>query len=151
MTKDASLALMLVMLVASPAAGQAAQAANRLPSVSLPAELDRVLRDYERHWAAGDAAGLAGLFVADGFVLQPGRNPVHGRAAIAEAYRGAGGGPLALRALAYATDGTVGYIIGGYASAPGDPDMGKFTLVLRRGPGGAWQIVSDMDNGNPAR
>jgi len=43
----------------------------------------------------------------------------------------------------------VGYIIGAYAIEPGNPDIGKFTLVLHRAPGGPWQIVSDMDNPNP--
>src|SRR5215217_3265749 len=102
-----------------------------LPSVELPSELDRVLRDYERGWRAGDAAGLAGLFAEDGFVLQGGRPPVRGRAAIQSAYTGQAGGPLRLRALAYATADTVGYVLGayGYGDTPGD--IGKFTLTLR--------------------
>lgn len=146
------LLLVLALVVAGRSTKSAAQAPPPpLPSVTLPADLDRVLRDYERHWVAGDAAGLAALFAEDGFVLQPGRPPVRGRANIAEAYRGAGGGPLALRALAFATDGSVGYILGAYAAAPGNPDIGKFTLVLRRTGGGPWQIVSDMDNGNQGR
>ena len=148
--KDGLLALMLAVVVASPATGQLTGAAPRLPSVTLPAELERVLRDYEREWSARNPEGLAALFTDDGFVLQPGRAPVRGRAAIAEAYRGSGG-PLALRALAYATADTVGYIIGGYAVGTGEPDIGKFTLTLRRSPGGPWRIASDMDNGNPAR
>ena len=126
--------------------------AVQLPSVELPPELDRVLRDYERGWRAGDAGGLAGLFAEDGFVLQGGRPSVRGRAAIQSAYTGQAGGPLRLRALAYATADTVGYIIGayGYGDAPGD--MGKFTLTLRRSPEGKWLIYSDMDNGSqPAR
>jgi len=58
------------------------------------------------------------------------------------------GDPLALRALAYATSGPTGYIIGAYGLARGEPDVGKFTLTLRRGGDGRWLIVSDMDNGN---
>ncbi|MEE8218925.1 MAG: DUF4440 domain-containing protein, partial [Vicinamibacteria bacterium] len=58
------------------------------------------------------------------------------------------GGPLALRALAYATEGGVGYIIGAYARRRGEPDVGKFTLTLRRDGEGRWLIMSDMDNGN---
>ena len=122
-------------------------AAPPLPSVALPPDLDRVLRDYEREWRARSAEGLAGLFREDGFVLQPGRLPVRGKEGIVAAYTGAGG-PLALRAFAYATADTVGYIIGGFASAPDAPDMGKFILLLRRAPGGAWKIAADMDNGN---
>ena len=122
-----------------------------LPSVELPRELDRVLRDYEREWMARSAAGLAALFVEDGFVLQGGRPPVRGRAGITEAYQRSGGGPLALRALAYATADSVGYIIGTYSSAPGAPDIGKFILALRRERGGPWRIAADMDNGNSRR
>ena len=34
----------------------------------------------------------------------------------------------------------------------GRPDVGKFTLTLRKGADGRWLIFSDMDNGNrPSR
>lgn len=121
-----------------------------LPSVTLPPELDRVLRDYEREWQTRSASGLAALFVEDGFVLQGGRPPVRGRAGITRAYQRAGG-PLVLRALAFATADTVGYIIGAYASNSGAPDIGKFILALRRERGGGWRIAADMDNGNSGR
>ena len=142
-------AVALGLAVLAPTAVRAQPAANRpaLPSVSLPPGLDRVLRDYERHWQARNPEALADQFVADGFVLQAGRLPVRGRAAIIEAYRGSGG-PLALRALAYATADTVGYIIGAYASTKGGEDIGKFILAIRREPGGPWRIAADMDNGN---
>ena len=148
-------ALATSLLVIAPAAeshAQAAPAPPELPSVTLSPELDRVLRDYEAAWRRGDAAGLAVLFTEDGFVLQGGRAPVRGRAAIRTAYAGQGGGALRLRALAAATADTVGYIIGayGYGDAPGE--QGKFTLTLRRGPSGRWLIFSDMDNASrPAR
>ena len=87
------------------------------------------------------------LFAEDGFVLQRHKPPVRGRAGIEKAYGGAGG-PLVLRALAYATEGSVGYIIGAYAAREGEPDDGKFTLTLRKGADGKWLIMSDMDNGN---
>ena len=119
------------------------------PSVELPPELDRVLRDYEAAWGRQDAAGLAALFTEDGFVLSPGSPPVRGREDITRHYEGKGG-PLALRAMAYATDGELGYIIGGYAGTEGAPDSGKFTLTLRR-VDGRWLIASDMDNGNARR
>ncbi len=100
----------------SPANAQSpATGAPPLPSVSLPAELDRVLRDYEVAWKSGDAVKVAALFSLDGFVLQNGRGPVRGRDAIAKAYAGQAGGELRLRALAYATSDTVGYILGAYS------------------------------------
>ena len=72
--------------------------------------------------------------------------PAPGRA-IQKHYAGQGG-PLALRALAFAAEGSVGYIIGGFARQKGGPDIGKFTLTLRKGGEGRWLIMSDMDNGN---
>ncbi|HJR66535.1 MAG TPA: DUF4440 domain-containing protein [Gemmatimonadaceae bacterium] len=118
-----------------------------LPSVELPADLARVLTDYETEWRKGGAA-VAQLFAEDGFVLSGGRPPIKGRAAIAAHYGSGGGGPLSLRAIAYAKEGSVGYIIGGYTMERGTPDIGKFTLTLRKRPDGRWMIVSDMDNQN---
>jgi uncharacterized protein (TIGR02246 family) len=128
------------------AQGNPQQVSTPLPSLTLPAELDRVLRDYERAWRAGDAASLSTLFAEDGFVLQGGRAPVRGRAAIQAAYTGRSSGPLRLRALAYAAADTIGYIIGAYGYGDSPSDMGKFTLTLRRARNGPWLIVSDMDN-----
>ena len=128
-------------------AQEPAPAASALPSVALPPELARVLTDYEKAWQARDATALAALFAEDGFVLPNGRPPVRGRADIARHYTGQGG-PLSLRALAFASEGPVAYIIGGYGGRPGEPDDGKFTLTLRRGADGRWLIFSDMDNGN---
>jgi ketosteroid isomerase-like protein len=117
------------------------------PSVTLPAPLARVLSEYEVAWRSKDAAGLAALFAEDGFVLASGAPPVRGRLQIQKHYTGQGG-PLALRALAFATQGSVGYIIGGFARQKGEPDVGKFTLTLRKGADGRWLIMSDMDNDN---
>src|SRR5215208_714670 len=59
-----------------------------------------------------------------------------------------GGGPLALRAIAFAAEGSIGYIIGGFARKEGEADIGKFTLTLRKGGDGRWLIMSDMDSAN---
>ena len=128
MRKAARTLLILTLVVASSAVGQEAPPAE--PSVTLPPELARVLTDYEGAWSKKDPAALAALFAEDGFVLPNGRTPVRGRAAIQKHYTGQGG-PLSLRALAYAAEGGVGYIIGGYTDTAGKPDMGKFTLTLR--------------------
>ena len=138
----------VLALAAAPAVrAQDAPLPAPLPSAELPPEMDRVLRDYERLWGAGDAAGLAALFTEDGFVLQNGRPPVRGRAAIQQAYAQAQG-PLRLRALGFASDGNVGYIVGGFAYGDEPGDIGKFVLALRREPGGPWLIASDIDNMN---
>lgn len=141
----------VVMLMAAilprPASGQPSSGADTLPTVTLPAELDRVLRDYEKSWRARDPKGLASLFTADGFVLSGGRPPVRGREAIETRYTGQGG-PLHLRAIAFATDDTVGYIVGTYGGTQAEINEGKFILLLRRAPGGRWLIAADMDNPN---
>jgi len=142
---------------ASSRADSAAQSAS-LPSVALPPELARVLRDYERAWRARDARAIAALFSPDGFALPSGQPPRRGREAIEAAYTGHGG-PLVLRAFAFALGDSLAYIVGAYGyETPGTtadasvartvPDLGKFTLVLRRERGGGerWLIASDMDN-----
>lgn len=136
-------ALLAIGLVCMTVPGAAAE----LPSVELPAPLARVLTDYESAWQAKDAAALAALFAEDGFVLSSGVPPVRGRAAIEKHYTGQGG-PLSLRALAYATEGSTGYIIGGFSRGKGEADIGKFTLTLKKAASGRWFIMSDMDNGN---
>ena len=144
MKRSAGLLVALAALRAS-AFGATPEAAP--PSVPLPPELARVLTDYEAAWRRRDAAALSRLFAEDGFVLSSGRPPVRGRAAIEKAYTGSGG-PLVLRAFAFATSGDAGYILGAFARREGEPDLGKFTLTLRRAAGGRWEIMSDMDNAN---
>jgi len=131
-------------LFALPVRSQEADPAQ--PSVQLPPELDRVLRDYESRFRIGGDT-LAALFAKEGFVLPTGRPPIRGRAEIARFYSRAGGA-LALRAIAYAAEGDVGFIIGGCAFGDGSADLGKFTLTLRKGTDGRWLIFSDMDNAN---
>jgi len=121
------------------------------PSVTLPAALDRVLRDYEDGWGRGDEKALAALFAEDGFVMSMGGLPVRGRAAIEKNYAPAGGSPLALRAIAHQSEGSTGFILGCYAPKAGDPDIGKFTLTLKKDASGRWLIFSDMDNPNRRR
>ena len=144
----------LLVLLAVGAAPLVAQepavpaAAATLPTITLPPALDRVLRDYERAWRARDAAALAALFAPDGFVLANGHPPARGRAAIQAAYAD-GGGPLVLRALHYAVDDTVGFIVGTFAPDESRPPQGKFVLALRRSTArGRWLIAADMDNTN---
>ena len=136
-----------ILSIALTATGASPAAEPPQPTLELPPELARVLSDYETAWSSRDAAALARLFAEDGFVLPGGSAPVRGRAAIERHYKGSGG-PLALRAFAFATEGSAGYILGGYAGKRGDPDDGKFTLTLRKGTDGRWLIFSDMDNSN---
>jgi len=137
----------LIVLLATP---MVVAATEPLPTITLPAPLQRVLTDYETAWRNKDAVALAALFAEDGFVLSSGSPPVRGRAGIEKHYAGAGG-PLALRAIAFGIDGALAWIVGGFARSAGEPDNGKFTLTLKRDKGGRWLINSDMDNGNTRR
>lgn len=121
-----------------------------LPSVTLPAALDRVLRDFETQWRAENKQGVAALYTTDGFLLSDGRPPVRGRDAIAATTQASGA--LHLRALSFASEGDLGWIVGGYRWGNGAVDTGKFVLLLRRDVSGNWLIAADIDNGNrPAR
>ena len=144
------LVMFFILACVTSVAGQQGITLPSEPSVTLPPELARVLRDYEAAWTAKDATRLAKLFAEDGYVLPAGSPPVRGRAGVETFYTGKGG-PLFLRAIAYASAGKVGYIIGGYSGATGGPDDGKFTLTLAKGSDGRWLIMSDMDNANRRR
>ena len=130
-----------------PLLGAGAQSTDPLgiDPVTLPPALDRVLRDYEAAWEAGDGSKLASLFAEDGFALNNGSMPMRGRARIAQMVTQPGG-DLQLRAFAYAADDSVGYIIGGFRYPSTTGPGGKFLLALRKGPDGRWLIAADMDN-----
>lgn len=118
-----------------------------LPAVMLPAGLERVLRDYEAAYARRDATALAELFAEDGFLLQPGRPPIRGRAAIATALAGEGGS-LALVPLAYGLADSAGYIIGTFGAERTAGEGGKFVLALQRRGSDRWRIAADIANPN---
>ena len=142
--------LLVLLIVATSASSALAQNPNPalppLPSIVLPPELDRVLRDYEKNWRAGEEQGLAVLFTPDGFVPSP-AGWVRGRDAIVSQYKDQQG-DLQLRAHAYAVSDTVGYIIGAYGFGTDGIDRGKYVLALRRPRGGQWLIAADIDQSN---
>lgn len=145
-TRFARSVLLGVLVLAAPG-GVIAQAPVP-PPVTLPPELDRVLRDYEQAWRTGDGASLASLFTDDGVAVQSGSDVARGHEAIAR-HIGGPGGQLQLSAFAYSTAGTIGYIVGSYRY-PGAPGPGgRFVLALRRGEGGRWLIAADLDNSGP--
>lgn len=149
-------ALTIVLAGASAGAGigagaQAPQAnadAQAPPAISLPPAFDRVLRDYEAAWRAGDGRRLSELFTEDGFAVQSGSPIRRGRAAIASGLTKPGG-TLQLTAYAYSSSGNVGYIVGGYRYPTTVGAGGRFVLALRSDPDGRWLIAADLDNSGP--
>lgn len=139
--------LAALILTATSVQAQERERPELPAEIELPAEVNRVLRDYETGWRGSDSEALAALFTPEGFILRPGNPPVRGRARIEEAYRGAGGS-LILTAYDYKVEGTMGYIIGGYRYTANGADLGKYTLTLRKLEDGRWYIHSDMDNSN---
>ena len=116
-------------------------------TITLPRDVERVLRDYERAWTANDLAGLAKLFTSDGIALPSGQMPAQGEDSIRKAYAKGAGSPLSLRAFGYGASGDMAYVLGGFSGGADKPEFGKFVLVLRRVEG-RWLIVADMDNSN---
>jgi ketosteroid isomerase-like protein len=128
--------------------GQTPGSAQAPPAISLPPELDRVLRDYEAAWRSGNGERLAALFTEDGFAVQSG-NPIRrGRTEIAAGLTKPGGA-LQLTAYAYSTSAGVAYIVGGYRYPETVGAGGRFVLALRSGPDGRWLIAADLDNSGP--
>jgi len=119
-------------------------------TVALPAEIDRVLKDYEKAWIAKGTAALAKLFTVDGMALPSGQMPAQGEDSIRKAYFPSVGAALNLRPVAYSASGELAYVIGGWGGASDKPEFGKFVLVLRR-VNGRWLIAADMDNSNMPR
>lgn len=104
-----------------PAADVAkAPASTEVLDAVLPPDLDRVLRNYECAWRAGDA--LAVLFVEDGFALQSNRSPMRGRAAVQAAYESQSGAPLQLSKFAFSAGDMISYIISAYGHDDGSDD-----------------------------
>ena len=134
----------VTVLAVATLLGVAPHGQGRPSPVQLPPAVARVLTDYEVAWRARDAAALARLF-ADGRVVVPNAcAPVNSRAEVERCYSGSGGN-LSLRALSYAVDGSLGFIVGEFAAAAGDPPSGKFVLTLWKNPDGRWMIIADMD------
>lgn len=141
---------MLVLTGRHPTAQtpRASPDAQAQPAISLPPAFDRVLRDYEAAWRDGDGARLASLFTEDGFAVQSGSPLRRGRAAIAAGVTQPGGA-LQLTAYAYASSGSVGYIVGGYRYPSSVGPGGRFVLALQAGADGRWLIAADLDNSGP--
>jgi uncharacterized protein (TIGR02246 family) len=104
---------------------------------------------------AGDAAGMAAMYVPDASLMPPNAATIHGRdeiqkfwGAFVDAYRV----NLTLTAEEVEGRGDLAYSRGRYtldltpkAKGPAPThDNGKFLVIFRRGPDGHWRLAADM-------
>ena len=125
----------------------------QLPFVTLPADLDGVLREFEHGWQAADnKIALSEVFTEDG-ILQWGDDWIRGRPAIRMMLVGRSGG-LRMRPQAFETDDRLGYIAGAYGFYRDTTwvDQGRYVLTLRRARNAPWRItVARLGNTTPPR
>lgn len=139
---------LVVAASAATAVGEPGASPAELPTLAVTPEIQQILRAYERAWHTRDAKALAELFRGDGMALPNGSGPARGRASIEAEYARNAGGNLILRPVAFETSGRLAYIVGVFGTAPGQPELGKFVLVLGKADDGQWRIVADIDNMN---
>jgi uncharacterized protein (TIGR02246 family) len=105
---------------------------------------------------AGDVPGILACWAPDGVLMPPHHPPVHGRAAMAEYFRGV----FAARRLTFTFTGSAITILGDgaverlaytaratpLAGGPAMEDVGKGLHVYARQPDGAWRLTQDIWN-----
>lgn len=140
----AALVVMVVALMAGPAV--AAQHEG-YPSLS---------EDWEKHYNAGDAAGVAGLYTEDGVIMPPGAGAAQGRAAIEamliQDMAANARNQLAIDVVEQSASGDLGFARGTFSmmDASGNTvDKGKW-LEVRKMVDGKWYIHSDIWNSDMA-
>jgi predicted TIM-barrel fold metal-dependent hydrolase len=123
----------------------------RLPPVELPPALDRVMKDFERHWHARDEAAFASLFTETG-IMQFGDAWRRGRAAIRVSQLDSKGADIRLWAQQFEMNDSLAYIIGSYGhrTVADLADLGRLHWTLRKERDGVWRIAASMmGNVNP--
>jgi uncharacterized protein (TIGR02246 family) len=121
-----------------------------LPSVELPADLDQVIREWERVSKLADAPAFAALFTEDGLLSQP-TGWIRGREAIRSAAADFGPADLRVRAHQVAVEDSVATVTGSLSdvSSSTPRDMARVTFTLRR-RNGSWLIASFIRANRPA-
>jgi ketosteroid isomerase-like protein len=108
---------------------------------------------------AGDAAGVADVYMADAHLLPPNAPPIQGRAGIQKFWGGfLGAYDVRITLVSDEVDGRgdLGYNRGHYTlegtpkAAGGAPlhDEGKYLEIMRKQPDGAWRYAVDMYSSN---
>ena len=118
-----------------------------LPTVELPADIDRVIREWERLMRSPDPNGFVALFAEDALLSQP-TGWARGRDAIANVARNSGTANVRVRAHQFAVADSIATVTGSLGDATTSRDIAKVTFTLRRGTGG-WLITSFLRENRP--
>jgi uncharacterized protein (TIGR02246 family) len=152
-----------ILLVTACTPAPAERAPGATAAAPLAAEDIAAIRATDSTFAgavgAGDAAGVAGMYLPDAHLLPPNLAPVEGREAIHQFFGGMlkayhvtvtvssdeieGRGDLAYARGHYTLEG-----VPKAAGVPPMHDEGKFVEILRRLPDGAWRYAVDMYSSN---
>ena len=154
-----SLSLVLVLITACSSAPAERAPSKMAAADPLAAEDVAAIRATDSAFAsaagAGDAAGMAGLYLPDAHLLPPDAAAIEGRERIQQYFAGLlsayhvtivvssdeieGRGDLAYARGHYTLEGTPKA-----AGAPPIREEGKFLEVLRRQSDGTWRLAADM-------
>lgn len=154
------LATVLAVLALSACAGTGAGGTKAGDSAAAQDDLQAVNRfrdTFTATFKSGDPTALAALYTADG-MSQPNMQPTTtGTDGIAAGYKGLFDAytiaDIAINGTKTEVSGNLAYDIGTYhftavPKAKGDTMKaeGRYVVVLRKGPDGAWKLVTDIDN-----
>lgn len=142
MMRRASVALILILLVA---AATLARAEKAPPTATLPDELRATETAFAKTMADRDHAAFA-TFIADEAIFF-GRNELRGKKAVVDAWAGLFEGkdaPFSWKpeTVAVLDSGTLG-LSSGPVFAPDGKQTGTFSSIWRRTPAGKWEIIFD--------
>ncbi len=119
------------------------------PEPSARQAIEAAVTRYVAASNRGDADALMDLYTEDAVLLPPDHEPIEGRKAIGEFWRGGTDQGLEVNTLRVNTDGKLGYLIGRYrlpATQDEPADSGKYVMCLERQTDGSWKLTADIWN-----
>lgn len=130
-------------------AGLAGCSARVAPEPNARKAIEAAVTRYVAASNRGDADALMELYAEEAFLLPPDHEPIEGREAIGEFWRGGTDQGLEVSTLRIDTDGRLAYLIGTYrlpATGEEPADWGKYVMCLKRQADGSWKLTADIWN-----
>lgn len=115
-----------------------------LPSVQLPPELARLLREFGKNWRS--ESGLAPLLTEDSMLVKRDmKNWVKGRDIASGVWSRTYGEEITLVPVGYQIDNSTGYIMAYLGDTDPEPTLwGQAMIALKKEKDGQWRIVGKM-------